>query len=465
MKISHKTKEDIMLIRFIINNVLSFGQTKEFNMLPLPRLRTLKNHIINSNDIELLKIASIYGANGAGKSNLIKSLGILQQIIIEEEIPADFSLKQFKFREDEKNLPQEFVIEFFSNNTLFIYGIKILDGSVIYEELNKSGVKSQKDEIIYSRKTNTKGETILQFSDMFEQDEKSQVLKNVLLEDFIKPDKSIFKLLANRENKYLDEIKIAYEWFINKLQIIRPITRPMGLAHKLEIDSEFKKYADNIMCSFDLGIKSLKTEKIELEDFFGTEKKIEMERVVRDIEKSPNKIVLLRNRQGEEVLFTKEHENYYVKYIRLEHVSENNSYLFDINEESDGTIRLLDFIPAFHDITKRDKVYFIDEIERSIHPLLIRELIRKYSMDTDSKGQLVFTTHETNLLDQEIFRSDEIWFAEKDSHGSTDLYTLSDFKEHKTIDIRKGYLSGRYGSIPFLGNLRDLNWNGDDTQE
>jgi len=77
----------------------------------------------------------------------------------------------------------------------------------------------------------------------------------------------------------------------------------------------------------------------------------------------------------------------------------------------------------------------------------------------ETKGQLIFTTHESNLLDQKIFRQDEIWFAEKDKNGSTDLYSLSEFKEHKTIDIRKGYLNGRYGSIPFLANLKDLNWH------
>jgi hypothetical protein len=105
------------------------------------------------------------------------------------------------------------------------------------------------------------------------------------------------------------------------------------------------------------------------------------------------------------------------------------------------------------------KVFLIDEIERSIHPLLIKELVRKFSDDHASQGQLIFTTHESNLLDQELFRQDEIWFAEKNSDGETDLYSLSDFKEHKTLDIRKGYLSGRYGSIPFLGNLKDLNWH------
>ena len=143
----------------------------------------------------------------------------------------------------------------------------------------------------------------------------------------------------------------------------------------------------------------------------------------------------------------------------------DKSVLFDLDEESDGTVRLLDFVPAFRSVISKQKVFVIDEIERSIHPLLIKELVQKFSLDPNSKGQLIFSTHESNLLDQKIFRQDEIWFAEKNKDGSTDLYSLNDFKEHKTIDIQKGYLNGRYGSIPFLGNLQDLNWHDYDTNE
>jgi AAA15 family ATPase/GTPase len=118
----------------------------------------------------------------------------------------------------------------------------------------------------------------------------------------------------------------------------------------------------------------------------------------------------------------------------------------------------MEYLPALFYAVSRRKTYFIDEIERSIHPLLIKELIKKFSLDKDTMGQLIFSTHESNLLDQDIFRPDEIWFAEKNKEGATELYALSEFKEHHTIDIRKGYLNGRYGGIPFLGNLKDLNW-------
>jgi AAA15 family ATPase/GTPase len=120
---------------------------------------------------------------------------------------------------------------------------------------------------------------------------------------------------------------------------------------------------------------------------------------------------------------------------------------------------LLEYIPALSFLINTDATFVIDEIERSVHPLIIKELIAKFSEDQDTKGQLIFSTHESNLLDQDIFRTDEIWFAEKNNAGASKLYSLSDFKEHNTIDIRKGYLNGRYGAVPFLGNLEDLNWN------
>jgi hypothetical protein len=103
-------------------------------------------------------------------------------------------------------------------------------------------------------------------------------------------------------------------------------------------------------------------------------------------------------------------------------------------------------------------VFFIDEMDRSLHPSMTKELIR-YFLSQATKGQLIFTTHESNLLDLEIFRQDEIWLTEKDASGATKIYPLSDFKPRYDLDIRKGYLAGRFGAIPFLGNLKDLNWS------
>ena len=126
--------------------------------------------------------------------------------------------------------------------------------------------------------------------------------------------------------------------------------------------------------------------------------------------------------------------------------------------ESDGTRRIIEYMPILYTLNQQDTVYVVDEIERSIHPILIKGIIRKLSDSNNIKGQLLFTTHESALLDQNIFRPDEIWFAQKDMEQATQLYPLSDFNIHKTASIENGYLNGRYGGIPFLSNLKDLNW-------
>ena len=183
------------------------------------------------------------------------------------------------------------------------------------------------------------------------------------------------------------------------------------------------------------------------------------------MQKEPNNYIskIINN---ERVVFYFENDKIIAAKLVFEHKNNSgNSISFAYAEESDGTKRLLDYLPAFLSVILLKGVYVIDEIERSIHPLLIKELLTKFSLDEKTKGQLIFTTHESNLLDQDILRQDEIWFAEKNKTGSTELYPLSDFKEHHTIDIRKGYLNGRYGAIPFLGNLKDLNWNKYDSEK
>ncbi|MGB1205037.1 MAG: AAA family ATPase [Chitinophagales bacterium] len=447
-----------MLIRFIIENVFSFGNRKEFNMFPYKRLKTLNNHRYKIQNFELLKMAAIYGANGAGKSNLVNALQLFQELVEEEEIPFKLKQAQFKFHSKEHNKKQTLAVEFLQDNIAFYYGIEILENIIITEELYQSGLGLEADKLIFERKTDNKGITSVTFLDDFENDTKSQVLKAVLLEELIKADKPIFKLIANRNNIFLKDVKKAYKWFEKTLQIITPNSKLRALAHKIDIDSNFKKYAEDMISSFGIGITSLRTDKTELRAFLGKDAKDNFDFLVEAVEKSPEKMIALRNHNNE-LFLSKENENIIVKQLKIGHSNENiKDILFDLEDESDGTIRLLDFVPAFKNVASQQKVYIIDEIERSIHPLLIKKLIKKFSLDIHTKGQLIFSTHESNLLDQKIFRQDEIWFAEKDRFGSTDLYPLSDFKEHKTTDIQKGYLNGRYGSIPFLSNLQDLNW-------
>jgi len=449
-----------MLIRIVFDNIFSFGEEKEFNLIPHKRLKTLNHHKYDFNGFEVLKTSSIYGANGAGKSNLVKCISLLQDLVIEENIPYKLRDSKFKFTSEKENRNQIIGIEFFQGKTPFYYAVEFNKDQIVTEELYQSGLGIANDEIIFERKTDTSEKTNLKFSEEFENDEKSQILKSILLEEFVSPNKPILKLLANRENKFLALSKEAFNWFYETLQVIMPESRPSALAHRIDTDDKLKKYAEELMCSFNIGISALKTEKKSLREFFGEDREEEITKWTKRVEKSPKKMIGISVGKGIEIVIVKEEKDIWVKNLQVEHTGKSKiSAWFDLDEESDGTIRLLDFVPAIQDVIAQERVYLIDEIERSIHPLLIRELVRKFSLDSKTKGQLIFTTHESNLLNQELFRQDEIWFAEKDKSGTTDLYSLVDFKEHKTIDIRKGYLNGRYGSIPFLGNLQDLNWH------
>ena len=148
----------------------------------------------------------------------------------------------------------------------------------------------------------------------------------------------------------------------------------------------------------------------------------------------------------------------YLKRIVAIHSQNGVDVEMPLRNESDGTRRLIEYMPVFYGVMLNEGVYVVDEIERSIHPILIKSIISKISESTSAKGQLIFTTHESGLLDQNIFRPDEIWFAQKDSEQATQLYPLSDFNIHHTANIENGYLNGRYGGIPFLSNLKDLHW-------
>ena len=455
-------KSDIityMFIRCMLNNIYSFGRETEFNMIPAPRFSRLKGHRYQKPGIELLKLASFYGANGAGKSNLIRALEFLQNIVVSGDLPSPMVLRRMKHFHS-VGAPTVLAVEFISADIPYIYALEIGEQAVLKEELYISGLGTKDDILVYERRTIEGGKIVLKFFDDFTMTEEGRVLKGILENNLIKQNKTSLKILSELDNPLLLDAKRAFEWFESKLVIITPEVRSGGLAHKLDIDEEFHRYAEQIMCTFSVGIKKLLTVKKPIEEFFGDDNKADMERILQKVAEDPDGIGIVLNGDGEEINIVEEGGRVFVKQLKTEHTTKGGrSVMFDLSEESDGSIRLLDYLPAFKDLLTKDITYFIDEIERSIHPLLIKEIIRKFSADDTSTGQLVFTTHESNLLDQEIFRQDEIWFVEKDASGCTDFYSLCDFKEHNTKDIRKGYLSGRYGSIPFLSNLKDLNWD------
>lgn len=447
-----------MLIRFLIKNLFSFKDLTEFNMLP-GRYSRMLYHVYKDGGVDLLKLNAMYGANGAGKSNLIKALSLLSAFVGTGNLPVDLYSETFKFDKgsDEKDI--YLGVEFVKENIPYYYGITINQGIIVEEELQISGLGKIQDYTLFNRTDKVKEKQLaLTFSKEIMEDKEASLFPSFLENEVLQRNQPVLFYMASRKNKVFDPFRKAGQWLTQDLVPVFPNARPTGLTLHLEEDAGFRQFATDIMQAFNTGIKSIIVKTIPIQQFFGEDNKQQAEKVTAELKASPNGIRQFLT-EHEEVIFVLEENRAVAKRLYFLHETDGGNAEFTASEESDGTRRLLDYLPAFYAAIQTPRVYLVDEIERSIHPLLIKALLKKFSHDQKTKGQIIFSTHESNLLDQDIFRPDEIWFAEKNMGGATEIYSLSEFKEHHTIDIRKGYLNGRYGGIPFLGNLKDLNWD------
>jgi AAA15 family ATPase/GTPase len=420
-------------------------------------LKTHKHHVYNTGKVEVLKAAAIYGANGAGKSNLIKAIEFLQEIVQDGGLSKSVNEKKFKLNKSNELKPISFEIEFSIEKKIFSYGVSFNNSIVTEEWLYESGVTTE-DKLIFERKVTKSGKVSLKLADKYQKTQKQKLLIELMEESLLK---SWELFLGKSEELKIKEITNARDYIEHGIVIIHPGSKFQGLVPHLTLKSEFKDFANNLLKTFDTGVTELDIESIDFEKYFGEED----EKIKKEIlETISNGHSVLHNTSTGGVLITKEKEKTIVKKVVAKHLnSDGNKITFDLDEESDGTQRLLDFIPAFDGILQDEVTFIIDEIDQSLHPALLKALVQKIMADKATKGQIIFTTHESNLLDLDIFRQDEIWFAEKEKKtGSTQLYSLIEFKPRYDLDIRKGYLKGRFGAIPFLANLDDLKWKSHD---
>jgi AAA15 family ATPase/GTPase len=446
-----------MIVRLLVQNLFSFGELTEFNMLP-GRSNRLSNHVLKAGNLELLKLNAIYGANGAGKSKLIQALELLKNFVITGTLPAGFITETFKFVEDSRSQDVYLGVEFIKNEIPFFYGLTINQGIIIEEELLISGLDKKEDKVLFRRTDKVAEEALdIFFHDDILSNAEAALFPSFLKTELLQRNQPVLFYMKNRQSPVFNSCRIAAEWFERDLVIILPNSKQSttGLLFSSKIIFDF---AIETMRSFNTGIDNIEVETVPAEEYFGQDDKRLIDVFTSQLKATSRRWKIIDENRIDSV-FTIENDKPVVKKVIFYHKEDEGKVKFELSQESDGTKRLFDYIPVLFSLLYFDTVFFIDEIERSIHPLLIKELIKKFSLDPKTKGQLIFSTHESNLLDQELFRPDEIWFAEKNKQGATELFPLSEFKEHHTIDIRKGYLTGRYGAIPFLSNLKDLNWD------
>lgn len=442
-----------MLVRFVLSNFLSFDEEREFNMLA-GSLKTHKHHVYNTGKLDVLKASAIYGANGAGKSNLIKAMEFLQDSVKKGHLSKSVNDKKFKLNKANASKPITLEIEFSIDRKIYAYGVHLSNNHVVEEWLYESGITVE-DKVIFERKKMSSGKTKIVMAEKYRKTQKHKLLIE-LMEDNLLKDNELF--LGKADSLKIEEINGVRAWFENSLVIIHPGSKFQNLVPAVAMSDKFKLFANELLQTFDTGVSELDIETIDFEKFFGEEDEDFKRDIMNELDTDKQ---ILFNTNGVSVLIVKEKKNYVVKkIIALHRNNKGEKVSFDLDDESDGTQRLLDFIPAFLGVLEQPITFIIDEIDQSLHPTLLRSLVHKVMVDDATKGQFIFSTHESNLLDLDMFRQDEIWFIEKDKQlGSSSLYSLNEFKPRYDLDIRKGYLKGRFGAIPFLAHLEDLNWH------
>lgn len=416
--------------------------------------KTHKTHVYNRSNLDILKTSVIYGANGAGKSNLIKAIDFFKNTISNGKISKSINSKKFKLNNESKDKPVNFEFEFSFNDKIYSYGVSINNFVILNEWLYETGINKEK--LIFEREFKDNKQHI-KVSNKYTKSQKSKLLIQLMEEN----------LLANNElflGKYdtlkIEEITTIRNYLNEKIIIIYPNSKFSALIPSMIVSKYFHDFSNSLLDTFDTGVKSLEIETVDFDKFFGDDDEIIKNDILESFENGMKNNIVVTFEKGT-VLVIKENEKIVVKKLSSSHIDNlNNKVLFDVNDESDGTKRLLDFMPAFHGVLNDDVTFIVDEIDQSLHPTLLYSLVKKIISDESTKGQFIFTTHESNLLDFDIFRQDEIWFVEKDKKtGASYIYSLEEFKPRYDLDIRKGYLKGRFGAIPFLANLENLNWS------
>ena len=441
-----------MIIRVTIENLYSFKDETAISFVAGKKSTTHAKQVSRAekrDDIPALKAGIIYGANASGKSNIIKAVNVLQKIAL-GSVPK-LLVEPFKLTRP-NNKPSKVEMEFKVGKKFFAYGVEFSIKGIAEEWLYETNARS--DKLIFTRKTIVDG-NVFNFGNIDGNDETSQLLKFISQSTPI--NDSFLSEYVKRNGKGLPDVSNVHRWMKDHLKIIFPNTRYIGLLYNAGRSDEQKQATLSLLEYFNTGIVDIRQTKINKDD-------LELPNDLIDeilCQAKPGSITKVAAKRAPVTYLFETNDDGLTSIYKQKaiHRSEEADEIpFEMNEESDGTIRLLDFIPMLIDLRLNESVYLIDEIDRSMHPMLSQKLLEYYfdHLTDDHDTQLIFTTHESNLLNLDLIRADEVWFVEKGQDGASHLTSLAEYKPRE--DIRKGYLQGRYGAIPFFATTTNLKW-------
>lgn len=439
-----------MLLRYIVSNFKSIGHPMEFSMFPPEKnidKRFLKRITTKAGEWEVLLRGGFFGPNASGKSSFIESIDFARDYIIEgQKSGKGTGINQFRGDIEELSGISSFQFMLYLDEEVYEYGFS-LDRWQVHEEWLMQ-LTERNFEPLFTRVTDGNGKTEIDIESEFaEKGSKERVLAEVLIDSIREKQKNQLFLCKLNDNGIAKAEKIV-EWFKN-VQVIFPETTVQALPIRMKADEDLRNYIGEMLNKMDTGVFQISVASEEI-DFHELVEKIALpQEIIKEIEDIKNGIVNLAGRYF--IFAENEKKRTTLIQLKFNHRLNDKTAYFNIDDESDGTKRLLDLLPMLFTIGKSPCIYFVDEIDRSLHTKLSQFLLNEFARNAeDGYNQIIFTAHDINLINMQNFRQDEIWFIEKNSSGESVLKPLSDFEIEENQDTLKAYLSGRFGAIPMI---------------
>ena len=429
-----------MLVRFTLENWMSFRAPTTFSMVASKeRQHGERVPRVPKYQTRLLPIAAIYGGNASGKTNFFRALNFAKGFVVRGTLPdAYIGVEPFRLSPEAGEQPCRFAFEILVGDQMYAYSFALTRRTVLEERLVL--ISSTSERILFDRKAG-------------EPNFDPELGKNQFLRFAFQGTRDNQLFLTNSVSQRVETFWPVYSWFRDTLELVAPDSRFEPFEHFLDEGAPLFEVMNDLLPRLDTGIARLGGEEIPLETVPGLEA---LKPMLQETLKEGTTMRVLSGPSNDRFAVTRHGgELKAKKLVTFHRRADGTEAKFEMQHESDGSKRVIDLLPAFLDVAAphSSKVYVIDEVDRSLHTLLTRRLLDAYlaSCGADTRSQLLLTTHDVLLMDQDLLRRDEMWVAERDSSGASTLTSFSEFKDVRyDKDIRKSYLQGRLGGVPRL---------------
>jgi uncharacterized protein len=421
-----------MLIEFSVGNYRSFKDRVTFSMVAANLVSKEKSIDINNTfeideELKLLKTAAIYGANASGKSNLARALSFMKWFMVnsskETQSTDEINVEPFRLSTETEGKPSYFELAFLMDGRKYRYGFEVTQERVISEWLFY--IPNIRETSLFERQLYSIKSSKVYNADGVQKRTRSNAL-------FLSVSAQFNVEIAER----------ILEWLTDKLNIISGLHDEAYLNYTVKCFMDDKADIVQLIKKLDLGISDI---QVEQEDFTTD--------LLPDEMPDELKKLIVKAGGGKATSIGISHRKFDAdgNYKSIEE--------FDLeSHESEGTKKVFALAGPLVTALKEGEILIIDEFDARLHPLISLAIVKLFNSKeaNPNNAQLIFMTHDTNLLSNKIFRRDQIWFTEKNKYSATDLYSLAEYKIRNDASFESDYIKGRYGAIPYIGNLNHL---------